>query len=75
MQTPLYDRESVIILALLLLWIPAQDAFISRGSWQEDYEIGLKYNIPVYATVDDHGVFTDEAEFFSANSFLTRTRT
>ena len=34
------------------------------GHGREDYEVGLEYGLEVYSPVDDHGIFTDEVEFF-----------
>jgi len=63
---PLYDRESLVILApFVTLDTGTGCVHVAPGHGQEDYEVGLKYNIDVYAPVDDHGIFTDEAEFFS----------
>lgn len=63
---PLYDRVSQLILApFVTLDAGTGCVHIAPGHGQEDYEVGLKYGIEVYAPVDDHGVFTDEAEFFA----------
>ncbi len=63
---PLYDRESQVILAPFVTLDTGTGAVhIAPGHGQEDYEVGLKYGIEVYAPVDDHGLFTDEVEFFS----------
>ena len=63
---PLYDRESRLILAPFVTLDTGTGAVhIAPGHGQEDYEIGLKYGIDVYAPVDDHGRYTDEAEFFA----------
>jgi isoleucyl-tRNA synthetase len=35
------------------------------GHGEEDFEIGLKYGLDVFAPVNDKGVFTDEADEFS----------
>jgi len=35
------------------------------GHGQDDYELGLKYGLDVYAPVDDHGKFTDEVPEFT----------
>jgi len=35
------------------------------GHGQEDYELGLKYNLPIIAPVDDEGKFTKEVDSFS----------
>ncbi len=63
---PLYDRESQIILApFVTLDTGVGCVHIATGHGQEDYEVGLKYGIDVYAPVDDRGVFTSEVEFFA----------
>ncbi len=63
---PLYDRESLVILGpFVTLDTGTGCVHIAPGHGQEDYEVGLKYGLEVYAPVDDHGVFTDEAEFFT----------
>ena len=63
---PIYDRESVIILApFVTLDTGTGCVHCAPGHGQEDYEVGLKYNIEVYAPVDDHGVFTEEVDFFA----------
>jgi isoleucyl-tRNA synthetase len=35
------------------------------GHGQEDYEMGLKYGLEVYAPVNDRGLFTDDVEEFA----------
>lgn len=62
---PLYERESQIILApFVTLDTGTGCVHIAPGHGQEDYEVGRKYHIDVYAPVDDHGKYTDEVEFF-----------
>ncbi len=63
---PIYDRESVIILAdYVTLDAGTGCVHTAPGHGQEDYESGLKYNIDIYAPVDDYGKFTDEVEYFA----------
>lgn len=63
---PLYGRPSMIILApFVTLDTGAGCVHIAPGHGQEDYEVGLKYNLEVYAPVNDNGIFTKEAEYFS----------
>lgn len=63
---PIYERESQIILApFVTLDTGAGCVHIAPGHGQEDYEVGLKYNLEVLAPVNDHGVFTSEAEHFT----------
>lgn len=40
------------------------------GHGEEDYEIGLKYGLNVYAPVDSKGKFTEEVEHFSGQYVL-----
>jgi len=72
---PLYDRESVLILApFVTLDTGTGCVHVAPGHGQEDYEVGIKYGIEVYAPVDDHGVFTDEAEFFAGKFVFAANR-
>ncbi len=62
---PIYDRPSELILApFVTLDTGTGCVHCAPGHGQEDYEIGLQYNIDVYAPVDDHGKYTDDVEFF-----------
>ena len=62
---PLYDRESQIVLAsFVTLDTGTGCVHIAPGHGQEDYEVGLKYNIEVYAPVNDYGKYLSEVEFF-----------
>jgi isoleucyl-tRNA synthetase len=63
---PLYDRESVIILAdYVTLDVGTGCVHTAPGHGQEDYESGLKYNLDIYSPVDDKGRFTEDVEFFA----------
>ncbi|MFC1833776.1 isoleucine--tRNA ligase [Thermodesulfobacteriota bacterium] len=62
---PMYDRPSVLVLAnYVTLDTGTGCVHTAPGHGQEDYETGLKYNIDVYAPMNDHGRFTDDVEFF-----------
>lgn len=62
---PLYARDSVIIVApFVTLDTGTGCVHIAPGHGQEDYEVGCKYGIDVYAPLDDLGRFTDDVEFF-----------
>ena len=60
---PLYDRESLVILAdYVAMDTGTGCVHIAPGHGEEDYIYGhLKYNLPVLSPVDDEGVFTEEA--------------
>ncbi len=48
---------------------------IAPGHGMEDYQIGLKYNLEIFAPVDSKGHFTQEAgEFFSLHVFDANRR-
>ncbi len=59
---PFIDREGKVVLADYV----ASDTgtglvHIAPGHGEEDYQVGLKYNLPILVPVDDYGRFTDEA--------------
>lgn len=60
---PLYDkRESLVILGdHVTLDAGTGCVHTAPGHGQEDYIVGLKYNLPVFAPVDGKGRFTEEA--------------
>jgi isoleucyl-tRNA synthetase len=63
---PYLDRESKLILAdFVTLEAGTGCVHIAPGHGKEDYEVGIRYHIPVYAPVDDEGRFTEEVEHFS----------
>lgn len=63
---PLYDRESIIILAdYVTLDVGTGCVHTAPGHGQEDYESGLQYNLEIYSPVDDKGRFTEDVEFFA----------
>ena len=63
---PLYDRESVVILAdYVTLDVGTGCVHTAPGHGQEDYESGLQYNLDIYSPVDDQGRFTEDVEFFA----------
>jgi len=59
---PLYDRTSVIVLADYVTLEDGTGAVhTAPGHGEEDYQTGLKYNLPILSPVDDEGKFTKEA--------------
>ncbi len=62
---PLYGRTSLMILGpFVTLDTGTGCVHCAPGHGQEDYEVGLLYDLEVYAPVDEHGLFTDDVEFF-----------
>lgn len=63
---PFYKRESIATLgSFVTLETGTGIVHIASGHGQEDYEIGIKYNLDIYAPVDERGRFTRDVEFFS----------
>ncbi|MBN1103734.1 MAG: isoleucine--tRNA ligase [Deltaproteobacteria bacterium] len=63
---PLYDRESLIVLApYVTLDAGTGCVHTAPGHGREDYETGLQYHLDVYSPVDDAGRFTDDVLYFA----------
>ena len=76
-QHPFQDTESVVVMAdFVLLDQGTGCVHIAPGHGQDDYLIGLKYDLPNPMPVDERGVFTREAgkftgtHIFEANSLI-----
>jgi isoleucyl-tRNA synthetase len=63
---PLYDRQSVVILAEhVTLDAGTGCVHTAPGHGREDYEVGLSYGLDIYSPVDDKGRFTEDVVFFA----------
>ncbi len=63
---PFIERDSILITgAHVTLEAGTGCVHTAPGHGQEDYEIGLKYNLDIYAPVDDDGKFIADVEFFA----------
>ncbi len=72
---PIYDRESVIILAdYVTLDVGTGCVHTAPGHGQEDYESGLQYNLDIYSPVDGKGRFTADVEFFAGQEVFEADR-
>jgi isoleucyl-tRNA synthetase len=66
---PIVDRESVGVLAdFVSLEDGTGVVHIAPGHGEEDYSVGLKYNLPVIAPVDERGRFTEEVPAFKGEN-------
>lgn len=62
---PLYERNSPVVLAnYVTLEQGSGCVHTAPGHGQEDYDTGLKYDLPIFAPMDSKGVFTKEAGEF-----------
>jgi isoleucyl-tRNA synthetase len=72
---PLYDRESLLILAeYVTLDVGTGCVHTAPGHGQEDYESGLQYNLDIYSPLDDQGRFTEDVEFFAGQEVFASNR-
>jgi isoleucyl-tRNA synthetase len=63
---PLYDRESLIVLApYVTLDAGTGCVHTAPGHGREDYETGLAYHLDVYSPLDDEGRFTEDVGYFA----------
>jgi len=66
LQHPFYDRQVPIILADHVTTDAGTGAVhTAPGHGQDDYVVGMKYNLPVDNPVDSNGVFLPGTEFFA----------
>ncbi len=72
---PLYDRDSLIILGEhVTLEAGTGCVHTAPGHGQEDYEVGLRYGLDIYAPVDDAGFFTDDVGEFAGEFVFKANR-
>jgi isoleucyl-tRNA synthetase len=72
---PIYDRESVIILAdYVTLDVGTGCVHTAPGHGQEDYESGLQYHLDIYSPLDDKGRFTEDVELFAGQEVFEANR-
>ena len=63
---PLYERESTVVLGQhVTLEAGTGCVHTAPGHGQEDYEVGLKYGLAIYAPMDHTGRFTKDAGRFA----------
>ena len=66
---PFMDRESRVLLAD---FVDTEEGtgcvHIAPGHGEEDYLLGLKYNLPIFSPVNDEGKFTSEVKDFEGIS-------
>lgn len=62
---PYLERDSKVILAdFVTLDAGTGCVHVAPGHGKEDYEVGVKYGLEVYAPVDDCGRFTQDVDYF-----------
>eukprot|EP00891_Asterochloris_glomerata_P006431 jgi/Astpho2/6431/fgenesh1_pm.00094_%23_1_t len=63
---PIFDRISRLVIGGDYITTESGTGLVhtAPGHGQEDYQVGLKYNLPMLSPVDDAGIFTEEAGQF-----------
>ncbi len=68
---PFLDRESIVVLGeYVTLDTGTGCVHIAPGHGEEDYLVGLQYNLPVLSPLDGQGYFTAEAGKFSGRFYI-----
>ncbi len=63
---PFIERESLLVTGNhVTLEAGTGCVHTAPGHGQEDYEVGLRYNLDIYTPVDDDGNFTSDVDFFA----------
>jgi isoleucyl-tRNA synthetase len=70
---PLYDRVSLVILGS---HVTEEDGtgcvHTAPGHGVDDFNVGMKYNLPAFCPVDDRGCMTEEAGEFLVGQFVDK---
>ncbi|HEY9826043.1 MAG TPA: isoleucine--tRNA ligase [Stenomitos sp.] len=74
---PLFERESQVVLGGDYITTESGTGLVhtAPGHGQEDYQVGLRYGLPILSPVDDRGVFTAEAGRFAGLKVADRAKT
>jgi len=69
---PLFDRTSEVLIGGDYVTTDSGTGLVhtAPGHGQEDYQVGLRYGLPILAPVDDNGNFTSEAGPFAGLNVL-----
>lgn len=69
---PLFDRESDVLIGGDYVTTDSGTGLVhtAPGHGQEDYQVGMRYGLPILAPVDDDGNFTAEAGPFAGLNVL-----
>ncbi|MBD2460804.1 isoleucine--tRNA ligase [Oscillatoria sp. FACHB-1407] len=69
---PLFDRESPIVIGGDYVTTESGTGLVhtAPGHGEDDFRVGMQYDLPVLSPVDDNGVFTEEAGPFQGLNVL-----
>jgi isoleucyl-tRNA synthetase len=73
---PLYDRTSEVVIGGDYITTESGTGLVhtAPGHGQEDYQVGLRYGLPILSPVDDRGFFTEEAGPFAGLKVVDKAK-
>ncbi|MCG9890041.1 MAG: isoleucine--tRNA ligase [Thermosynechococcaceae cyanobacterium MS004] len=73
---PLFERESEVVIGGDYITTESGTGLVhtAPGHGQEDYQVGLRYGLPIVSPVDDRGVFTEEAGRFAGLKVVDKAK-
>jgi isoleucyl-tRNA synthetase len=73
---PLFDRQSEVVIGGDYITTESGTGLVhtAPGHGQEDYQVGLRYGLPILSPVDDRGVFTEEAGRFAGLKVVDKAK-
>ncbi|WP_404790548.1 isoleucine--tRNA ligase [Altericista sp. CCNU0014] len=73
---PLFDRESEVVIGGDYITTESGTGLVhtAPGHGQEDYQVGLRYGLPIVSPVDDRGFFTEEAGPFAGLKVVDKAK-
>ncbi len=73
---PLFDRQSEVVIGGDYITTESGTGLVhtAPGHGQEDYQVGLRYGLPIVSPVDDRGFFTEEAGPFAGLKVVDKAK-
>ncbi len=73
---PLFDRQSEVVIGGDYITTESGTGLVhtAPGHGQEDYQVGLRYGLPILSPVDDRGFFTEEAGQFAGLKVVDKAK-
>jgi isoleucyl-tRNA synthetase len=73
---PLFERQSEVVIGGDYITTESGTGLVhtAPGHGQEDYQVGLRYGLPIVSPVDDRGFFTEEAGKFAGLKVVDKAK-
>jgi isoleucyl-tRNA synthetase len=75
-RNPLFERQSEVVIGGDYITTESGTGLVhtAPGHGQEDYQVGLRYGLPIVSPVDDRGFFTEEAGKFAGLKVVDKAK-